>query len=147
MRRGLVVLSKLADNVFLGVPQADRDPDDPAAPEALRVGDVLTWLLEVDVDRLVDVDESVGSDEPDEPASPNADEIVSLRVEQIRAASPRILGRNSTLPVSMAGRNLSPPYRLGRICRRAEGLMVALTLSGVDVHRVTPNCVLLTDST
>jgi hypothetical protein len=147
MRRGLVVLSKLADNVFLGVPQSDHQPDDPEAPEPLGVGDVLTWLLKIDFDEPVDFDESADFDEPDEPASPKAEEIVSLRVMQIRAATPRILGRNSALPVSIAGQNLSLPFRLGRLGGRAEGLMVAVTLSGVDVHRVTPNCVLLTDST
>lgn len=147
MRRGLVVLSRLADNVFLGMPQFGNDPDDPAAPEPLRVGDVLTWILELDFDRFVDADDADDPEAPDEPASPKPEEIVSLRVEQIRAATPRILGRNSTLPVSIAGRSLSLPYRLGRIRGRAEGLMVAVTLSSADVHRVTPNCVLLTDST
>jgi len=39
MRRGLVVLSKLADNVFVGLPHSDHDPDLPTAPEPLEVGD------------------------------------------------------------------------------------------------------------
>jgi hypothetical protein len=147
MRRGLVVLSKLGDNVFVGLPSSDHEPEDPTAPEPLEVGDVLTWLLEVDFDKSDDFDASADSDEPDEPASPRAEEIVSLRVEQIRGATPRILGRNTALPVSIAGKEFSLPLRLGRARGRAEGLLVAVTLSGVDVHRVTPNCVLLTDST
>ncbi len=141
MRRGLVVLSKLADDVFVGMPHSHIDPDDPAMSEPLVVGDVLTWLLEMDFD------ESVDSDEPAEPSSPKAGEIVSLRVEQIREATPKLFGRSTALPVSMAGQNLMLPLRLGGLRGRAEGLMVAVTLSGVDVYRVTANCVLLTDST
>jgi hypothetical protein len=95
MRRGLIVLSKLADGVFVGMPSSDHDPDDPAASEPLVVGDVLTWLRKFDFDESADFDESTDSDVPDEPASPKAEEIVSLCVEQIRGASPRLLGRNA----------------------------------------------------
>jgi hypothetical protein len=141
MRRGLVVLSKLADDVLVGMPHSDNDPDEPAISAPLVVGDVLTWLLEMDSD------ESVDSDEPAEPSSPKAEEIVSLRVEQIRGATPKLLHRSTALPGSIGGRSLWFPFRLGRPRGRAEGLMVAVTVSGVDVYRVAPNCVLLTDST
>ena len=53
-----------------------------------------------------------------------------------RSAAASIIGHNTALPVSIAGRNLSLPSRLGRPRRQAQGLLVAVTLSGVDLSRV-----------
>jgi hypothetical protein len=131
----LVVLSMLADDVFVGMPLSGSDPDDPSMPEdPLVVGDALTRLLQM------------GLNEPDAASSRHAEEVVSLRLEEIRDATPSVLGRSTAVPVSIAGHTFSLPLKLGRrSAREAAGGMVAVTLSGVDLPRVTPNCVLFTD--
>ena len=128
----------LADDVFVGLPLSGRDPDDDAMPEVpLAVGDLMTRLVQMDLDES-------GASSPR-----NAEEeVVSLRVEEIRTATPKVLGRSTAVPMSMAGHKFSLPLKFGgRRESDATGGMVAVTLSGEDMHRVTPNCVLFTDET
>jgi hypothetical protein len=134
-------MARLADDVFVGLSTSTNDPDDQTEPEQLLVGDLLTRLLQMDFDEQDD------ADDPDEELPLKAEEIVSLRVEQIRWGKPSVLRRGTVVPVSIARRNFSIPLRFGRPRERAGGVMVEVTLSGVDLHRVTPPCVVFTDAT
>jgi hypothetical protein len=142
-----MVMARLADDVFAGLTYSDSESDD-WKPDRLAVGDLLTWLIQIDVDGPQDgYDSDEPADDSDEPASPKPEEIVSLRVEQIRNGRFKVLGRSTVVRVSIGGHNFSFPVAFGRASRRARGAWIAVTLSGVDVARVTPPCALLTDST